>query len=274
MNARPRKKSRLKSFLPGACLPSIGFPAPIAQPDRRGPPKAEVAGSTPARALTRSSENRLRNSGRPFRELAGSIQIPRPDRTGTIVSQARTRCPARASDSCDVGNPGGGSCRLTRSHFRTLLLTDVRASAGRATGSTPGECIPVSVSDARRFSKPQGRVRSPGGGLVEIREQIGFRPRSVPEPHTTLRRSETRFDSWRGHLRPTDHAPQARGFVDRAAVESRRWSQTARPPVATRLKWVRLPPASPCILFRAGTGPPAQLARVPCVAGRCTGRVR
>ncbi len=43
----------------------------------------------------------------------------------------------------------------------------MRLSEGRGPGSTPGEgigSIPASVSGARRCSKPQGRVRFPGGG--------------------------------------------------------------------------------------------------------------
>ena len=55
--------------------------------------------------------------------------------------------------------------------------------------------ILAGVADAQRPSKPPDRVRLPGGGLP----CISHRPRSVTDSHTTLRRSETRFDSWRRH---------------------------------------------------------------------------
>jgi hypothetical protein len=77
-------------------------------------------------------------------------------------------------------------------------------SIGARVAPDSSSILPASVSDARRSSKPQGRVRFPGGGLSE--SSIS-RPRSVTDPHTTLRRSGTRFNSWRGHpseaLRPT-----------------------------------------------------------------------
>ena len=90
----------------------------------------------------------------------------------------------------------------------TLRRSQTRFDSWR--GHRPGSrrdraCLrlPASVSGARRSSKPQGRVRFPGGGLSVPRIS---RPRSVPDPHTTLRRSETRFDSWRGHRSTTVHA--------------------------------------------------------------------
>jgi hypothetical protein len=71
-----------------------------------------------------------------------------------------------------------------------------RHLAGPLVASGSASILPASVSEARRSSKPQGRVRFPGGGL-----SVGTisRPRSVTDSHTTLRRSGTRFNSWRGH---------------------------------------------------------------------------
>ncbi len=72
--------------------------------------------------------------------------------------------------------------------------------AGRLVAAGSASILPASVSEARRSSKPQGRVRFPGGGF-----SVGTisSPRSVTDSHTTLRRSGTRFNSWRGHrLKP------------------------------------------------------------------------
>ena len=83
---------------------------------------------------------------------------------------------------------------LRRSQTRFDSWRGHRASRLVAAGSA--SILPASVSEARRSSKPQGRVRFPGGGF-----SVGTtsRPRSVTDSHTTLRRSGTRFNSWRGH---------------------------------------------------------------------------
>lgn len=93
--------------------------------------------------------------------------------------------------------PAGCPWSVTESH-PTLRRSWTRFDSWRGHSA-----FPVGVSAARRPSKPQGRVRFPGGGSVPRADgQHGGikRPRSVPDPHTTLRRSETRFDSWRGHV--------------------------------------------------------------------------
>ena len=54
---------------------------------------------------------------------------------------------------------------------------------------------PASVPEARQPSKLQDEVRFLGGALMTRN-----RPRGVPDSHATLRRSKTRFNSWRGHL--------------------------------------------------------------------------
>jgi hypothetical protein len=120
---------------------------------------------------------------------------------------------------------------LRRSQTRFDSWRGHRAGPLVAAGSAG--ILPASVSEARRSSKPQGRVRFPGGGLAF---SLKTRPRSVTDSHTTLRRSGTRFNSWRGH-----HSNRC--FRSRS-TDRRRWSQTARRPAATRFKWVRLPPAS------------------------------
>jgi hypothetical protein len=79
----------------------------------------------------------------------------------------------------------------------------------------------------RRASGTQPFWREPAtfaGRLVVCGKQ---RPRTAGDSHATLRRSKTRFDSWRGHPR----------------LHSQRRSQTARQPPAKRRKWVRLQPA-------------------------------
>jgi hypothetical protein len=94
-----------------------------------------------------------------------------------------------------------GPWSVTESHA-TLRRSLTRFDSWR--GHQPGSRIaagivssfPASVSGARRSSKPQGRVLFPGGGWFASGNS---RPRSVPDSHTTPRRSETRFDSWRGH---------------------------------------------------------------------------
>jgi len=41
------------------------------------------------------------------------------------------------------------------------------------------------------------------------------RPRGVPESHTTVRRSRTRFDSWRGHSPSSPPVPRAHSEAQR-----------------------------------------------------------
>ncbi len=106
-------------------------------------------------------------------------------------------------------------------------------AAGRTVRTTaPRECV-----GARRSSKPQGRVRFPGGGSSEHNgrtssECDGFAhdPAKVGDQVQFLARASI------GSARPFLS-------IDRS-IEQRRWSQTARRPAATRFKWVRLPPAS------------------------------
>ena len=54
--------------------------------------------------------------------------------------------------------------------------------------------IPVSVPAHGGFRSRKAGFDSRAGDCAFIR-----RPRSVPDSHTTLRRSRTRFNSWRGH---------------------------------------------------------------------------
>ena len=123
---------------------------------------------------------------------------------------------------------------------------------------TPRECVGrTAVFEAARPGPIPGR----GSSINSI-----SRPRSVTDSHTTLRRSETRFNSWRGHRslglcdpRSTDDAgarrpgdrlqPGSSGFDShRRLLESSRparcrgASGDLRPPMAdpTTSRWLRL----------------------------------
>jgi hypothetical protein len=104
----------------------------------------------------------------------------------------------------------------------TFRRSQTRFNSWRGHGAVqiaPRECVGrTAVFEAA------GPGPIPGRGTV-----IRACPRGVTDAHSTLRRSRTGFNSWRGQ---STH---------------RRWSQTARPPAATRSKWVRLPPASFCL---------------------------
>ena len=63
-------------------------------------------------------------------------------------------------------------------------------------------------------------------GFCSARGSPQLSPRGVPDSHTTLRRSRTRFNSWQGH------------FINDA--EARRHSDCLQ----SSFKWVRFPPAS------------------------------
>jgi hypothetical protein len=112
--------------------------------------------------------------------------------------------------------------------FRGVLLGEQRASKTRAQGSNP--CTPADLASlplecdgfARDPPKVADQVRLLARALLgrAPRECVGrtavfeaarpgpipgrgtllaSRPRSVTDSHTTLRRSRTRFNSWRGH---------------------------------------------------------------------------
>ncbi len=113
---------------------------------------------------------------------------------------------------------------------RGVLLGERRASKTREQGSnpcTPADCcgylpaecggsacdFPKVADQVRllarvlrncfpRVCRAHGGLRSRKAGFDSRAgdlDRFGFSPRSVTDSHTTLRRSETRFDSWRGH---------------------------------------------------------------------------
>ena len=133
----------------------------------------------------------------------------------------------------------------------TLRRSRTRFDSWRGHPSGPsvraGSCfrLPVSVSGARRSSKPQGRVRFPGGG---------FSTKTSSECDGIARD-------------PAKVVDQVQFLAGTWIMRKRRWSQTARRPAATRLKWVRLPPASSGIASSC-TGGKALCPALPCRHGR------
>src|SRR3954465_9249515 len=101
-------------------------------------------------------------------------------------------------------------------------VTDgTRPPEGRRPGSTPGKgtrYFPRGCGGRTAAFEAARPGSIPGRGT---RQQIGIdeRPRGVTDAHTTLRRSKTGFDSWRGHGPPerveVTRAPEPDG---RAAV--------------------------------------------------------
>ena len=101
-------------------------------------------------------------------------------------------------------------------------VTDgTRPSEGRRPGSTPGKgtrLFPCGCGGRTAVFEAARPGSIPGWGTRQ-RSCSDRCPRSVTDAHTTLRRSETRFDSWRGHaLRGRVEALRAPEPDGRAAV--------------------------------------------------------
>lgn len=120
-----------------------------------------------------------------------------------VVGSDGDVCPGGVVDRMGPSEgPGPGS---TPGRDTLWPVKDYRPALGRRpsavlgcwfdswTGYMPCEC----AGFARQPSKLQDEVRLLGGALVI---DIYRCPRSVADSHATLRRSRTRFDSWRGHL--------------------------------------------------------------------------
>ena len=96
-------------------------------------------------------------------------------------------------DLCVGGGKRKCQCPDTRPSARGAPCLSVRERNPFAERKATMGCYPRNASSERCpfFCEHSGRI-----GCLPIRKS----PWSVPDSHATLRRSQTRFDSWRGHL--------------------------------------------------------------------------
>ncbi len=130
----------------------------------------------------------------------------------------RRRPPVPRRKVAGYGSPGltANECALRGMRVRIPCLPLVAPETVSA--ARPVRCVALQNAlgvcrIARDPPKVEGQVRSLARALAQV--SVSFaRPRSVTDSHATLRKSQTRFDSWRGRsCRSTSRLEPASGTV-------------------------------------------------------------